>query len=121
MMSGYRAAGNDEDTEAVAKFIVTDVFGNAVIATFASWDHVTRHTEMVGKEDQVKAAIEHPDVVYEGRTPNHKLFTARNITTGFWASSITVAVVQYGKGVGYLNTAYLTTLDPKGNILWKRP
>ena len=57
----------------MAKFVVADVFGQTVIATFASWDHVIRHTEMMGKEDQVKAAIEHPDIVYEGRTPAHKL------------------------------------------------
>jgi hypothetical protein len=101
----------------VAKFIVTDGFGQTVIATFASWDHVTLHPEMVGKEEQVKAAIERPDVVYEGRTPEHKVFTARNITTGFWAGSITIAVVRYRKGIGYLNTAYLTTLEPKGKIL----
>jgi len=105
----------------VAKFIVTDVFGQTVIATFASWDHVTLHSEMVGKEEQVKAAIERPDIVYEGRTPEHKVLTARNITTGFWAGSITVAVVRYRKGIGYLNTAYLTTLEPKGKVLWQRP
>ena len=105
----------------MAKFIVTDVFGQTVIATFASWDHVTLHTEMVGKEEQVKAAIENPDAVYEGRTPEHKVFTARNIKTGFWVRSITVAVVRYKKGTGYLNTAYLTTLEPKGTILWRRP
>jgi hypothetical protein len=57
----------------VARFIVTDVFGQTVIAIFASWDHVTLHAEMIGKEDQVKAAIETPDTVYEGRTPEHKL------------------------------------------------
>jgi hypothetical protein len=95
----------------VAKFIVTDVFGDTVIATFASWDHVTLHTEMVGKEDQVKAAIARPD----------KVFTARNIMTGFWAGSITVAVVRYRSGIGYLNTAYVATLEPQGRILWQRP
>jgi len=106
----------------VVKFTVTDVFGQTVIATFASWDHVTQHhPEMVGKEEQVKAAIEHPHVVYEGRTPEHKVFTARNITTGFWAGSITVAVVRYRKDIGYLNTAYLTAQEPKGRILWQRP
>jgi hypothetical protein len=105
----------------VAKFVVTDVFGDTVIATFASWDHVTLHTEMVGKEEQVKAALERPDVVYEGRTSEHKVFTARNITTGFWANSLTVAVVRYRKGIGYLNTAYLTTLNPTGRVLWQRP
>jgi hypothetical protein len=106
----------------VAKFIVVDVFGQTVIATYASWDHLTqRHAEMVGKEDQVKEAIETPDVVYEGRTPEHKLFTARNIKTGFWAGHITVAVVRYTKGIGYLNTAYLTTLEPKGRVLWQHP
>ena len=105
----------------MAKFVVADVFGQTVIATFASWDHVTRHTEMVGKEEQVKDAIQHPDIVYEGRTAAHKIFTTRNITAGFWAGSITVVVVQYRKDVGYLNTAYLTTLDPKGRILWQHP
>ena len=51
----------------MAKFVVADVFGQTVIATFASWDHVTRHAEMAGKEEQVKDAIQHPDIVYEGR------------------------------------------------------
>jgi hypothetical protein len=101
----------------VAKFIGTDVFGQTVIATFVSWDHATLHTKMVGKEDYVKAAIERPDVVYEGRTLKHKLFTARNIKAGLWAGSITVTGVQYRRNIGYLNTAYLTTLEPKGKIL----
>jgi hypothetical protein len=106
----------------VAKFIVTDVFGQTVIATYASWDHVIQHhAEMVGKEVLAREAIENPDKVYEGRTPEHKIFAARNIKTGFWAGGITVAVVRYRKGMGYLNTAYLATLEPNGRVLWQRP
>ena len=106
----------------MANFIVTDRFGQTVIATYASWDHVIqRHSEMAGKEDQVKEAIENPDVVYEGRTSEHKIFSAQNIKAGFWAGSITMAVVRYKKDVGYLNTAYFTTLKPKGRVLWQRP
>jgi hypothetical protein len=57
----------------------------------------------------------------QGRTPEHKIFAARNIKTGFWAGSITVAVVRYRKGMGYLNTAYLATLEPNGRVLWQHP
>lgn len=46
----------------MAKFVVADVVGQTGIATFASWEHVSRYTEMSGEEDQVKSAINHPDV-----------------------------------------------------------
>ena len=35
----------------MAKLIVTDVFGQTVLATFASWDHVTLHSDMKAFDD----------------------------------------------------------------------
>ncbi len=102
------------------KFVVTDRFGNTVIASYAAWDHVTQgHPEMMGKEALVQQAVENPDQVHDGRTSTHKLFTAR-VNSGFYAGSLVVAVVRYQRGVGYLNTAYLSGLAPKGAMIWKR-
>jgi hypothetical protein len=102
------------------KFIATDVFGNTVVGSLSAWSHVqTRHPEMIGREDQVKVAIEQPVSVHQDDTPNVSLFTGQVITTGFWKDSFPVAVVEYIKsGNGYLKTAYLSTLGPRGTKIW---
>ena len=102
------------------KFTASDVFGNTVIGPLSAWSHVEkRHAEMVGREDQVKVAIEQPVSVHEGNTPNTKVFKGEPISTGFWQDSFVVAIVEYVKnGTGYMRTAYLSTRDPGGVRLW---
>jgi len=105
------------------KFIATDVFGRTVIGSLGACDHAERgHPEIVGREDQVKVAIEQPVSVHEGNDADTLLFRGQTITTGFWKNSLPVAVVEYIKnGNGYLRTAYLSTLEPKGGQLWPPP
>jgi long-subunit acyl-CoA synthetase (AMP-forming) len=105
------------------KFIATDVFGRTVIGSLAAWSHAERgHPEMVGREDQVKVAIEQPAAVHEGNAPGILLFRGQTITAGFWKNSFPVAVVEYIKsGNGYMRTAYLSTLDPSGAQIWPPP
>lgn len=102
------------------KFIATDVFGNSVVGSLSAWSHVeSHHPEMVGREDQVKVAIEQPVSVHRGEAPDVSLFKGQVITTGFWKDSFPVAVVEHIKsGNGYLKTAYLSTLDPRGTKIW---
>jgi hypothetical protein len=89
--------------------------GTTVIGADVDWLHViTGHPEMQGRELFVGRAISNPDQVFQGNKPNRKTFVARNITTGFWAGYLTVAIVRYDArhNTGYLVTAYLAPSTP---------
>jgi hypothetical protein len=105
------------------KFNATDVFGQTVVGSFAAWDHVKKgHPEMAGREDQVKTAIEQPVTVHEGNKPHTLVFRGQQIAKGFWRNASVLAVVEYRRnGDGYLNTAYLDTLEPPGAVKWRKP
>jgi hypothetical protein len=107
------------------EFMATDVFGQKVVATTKTWiDHVIkRHPEMAGQEHRTKDAIENPDTVIEGNRPSHKVFAGHRIQgSGFaYGGKRVVAVIEYDQARnGYLITAYTTTLDPPGKVLWIR-
>lgn len=80
---------------------------------------------MAGQENLVKEAIENPETVHQGNTPDHKMFKGFQIPgTGFkFGGGSIVAVVFYRpvSGGGELTTAYLTILSPQGKVLWKHP
>jgi len=108
-----------------SEFIATDVFGRNVVATTKTWfDHIAkRHPEMAGQERRVKDAIQNPETVSQGNTPSHRVFAGHRIQgSGFaYGGKRVVAVVRYDPAEnGYLTTAYMTTLDPPGKVLWTR-
>lgn len=79
------------------------------------------HSEMTDKEDLVKSAIEKPVAVHLGNTATDRLFRGEAISSGFWKGSFAVVVVEYNKqNVGFLRTAYLSSLEPRGTIIWSR-
>ena len=102
------------------KFIATDVFGRTVLAESTAWDHVEkRPKEMIGREDQVKVAIEHPTSVHKGNTPDTMVFKGEAFAAGFWKDYSIIAVLEYTKNAtGYLRTAYLTNREPRGARIW---
>jgi hypothetical protein len=104
------------------KFTVTDVFGQSVFGSFAAWSHVEkRHVEMTGREDQVKAAIEKPLSVHEGNKANRLVYRGQQIASGFWRNAHVIAVVEYRRNKdGYLDTAYMDTLEPPGAVKWPK-
>jgi hypothetical protein len=107
----------------MAKFVVTDSFGNAVECTESQWnDHVIkRHPEMIGREDAVIAAIATPVSVFQGNTGNSKAFMGPRIPAGFWAGATPIAVVRYQKAAGFLVTAYIGSPGPDWRQIWARP
>ena len=107
------------------EFTATDAFGQNVVAKTKTWtDHVIkRHPEMAGQEHRVRDAIESPETVSQGNTPSHRVLAGRRIQGGGFAygGKRVIAVVRYDRaGNGYLTTAYLTTLEPPGKVLWTR-
>jgi hypothetical protein len=106
----------------VAKFTITDIFGQTVVGSFSAWDHLVKgHSEMADKEEHVKQAIEHPLAVHLGNTPADRLFRGSTIQTGFWNGSFVVVVVEYNKqNVGFLRTAYLSNREPQGAMIWRK-
>jgi hypothetical protein len=104
----------------VSKFVVTDVFGNTVIGSFAAWDHVTRrHPELKDKESIIEETITSPKAVYKTSDSARLMFKGAMILSGFWKDTFPVAVVEYGqRALGHLITAYLSTSEPRGNRKW---
>jgi hypothetical protein len=104
----------------VSKFVVTDVFGNTVIGSFAAWDHAVRgHPELKDKESLIEMAIASPTSVHETSNAVRYAFRGATISSGFWSNSFPIAVVQYRqKDLGYLITAYLTTTETRGSRKW---
>jgi hypothetical protein len=104
----------------VARFTITDAFGYTVVGSFSAWDHLVKgHPEMTDKEDAVKSAIERPATVHLGNTAADRLFMGKALTAGFWKGSSPIVVVEYNKqNVGFLRTAYLSNLAPKGAKIW---
>jgi hypothetical protein len=103
------------------KFTATDVFGNTVTGESVAWNHVEkRHKEMIGREDQVRGAIEQPTSVHKGNTPDTMVFNGEPFAAGFWRGYSTIAVVEYTKNnTGYLRTAYLSNREPRGARIWR--
>lgn len=104
----------------MSKFVVSDVFGQTVVGSFSAWDHVVDgHPEMADKLDLVKQAISAPKSVHETGTSTRRLIRSETITSGFWKGSFVKVLVNYTKGgVGFLITAYLDTLEPRGKQIW---
>lgn len=76
---------------------------------------------MIDKEDEAKRAKGKPVAVHLGNTAADRVFRGEVISSGFWKGSFPVVVVAYDKtNVGFLRTAYLTNLEPKGTNIWPR-
>jgi uncharacterized protein YuzE len=70
---------------------------------------------MIDQEELVKRTIFSPTSVRETSDPARRLFRGATITTGFWKGSFPKVLLRYTKnGVGFLLTAYLDTLEPRG-------
>ena len=106
----------------MSRFTISDIFGQTVVGSFSAWDHIVKgHTEMIDKEEAVKHAIEKLVTVHLGNTASDRLFRGETFTSGFWNGSFAVVVVEYNKqNVGFLRTAYLSGLEPRGTIIWSR-
>jgi hypothetical protein len=84
---------------------------------------IIRHPELKDQEDLVKQAIEKPaSVIEKPGQPDDRFFVGETIAgSGFnLGGKRVVAVVNYTGGSKF-ETAYATTLPPKGNVIWKRP
>jgi len=104
----------------VSKFVITDIFGQTVVGSFSAWNHVIDgYKEMIDQEELVKRAISSPTSVHETSDPLRRLFRGATITTGFWKGNFPKVLLRYTKnGVGFLLTAYLDTLEPRGKKIW---
>jgi hypothetical protein len=106
----------------MARFTVSDVFAQTVVGPYAAWDHAIKyHPEMKDKENEAKRAIEKPVAVYLGNTAADRLFRGETLASGFWKGAFPVVVVEYNnQNIGFLRTAYLSTLEPKGAVIWPK-
>ena len=77
---------------------------------------------MAGRVNDVRSAIERPISVHQGETNADRLFRGERLQSGFWKGNFPVVVVTYrsGAGLGFLKTAYLSTLEPVGVLLWRK-
>jgi hypothetical protein len=104
------------------RFDVTDRWGQLIQVTARRWQkHVIHfHPELANQENLVKDAIQNPEAVLEGDTPDDKKFVGKIISGGNASKlvgRVVVAVVNYANGSKF-QTAYATRPPLKGKVIW---
>jgi hypothetical protein len=108
-------------------FSATDVFGRIVHMSATRWNTyvLRKRSHFAGKERLVIDAIENPDVVYEGNTPEHKVFKGlKSSGPGFYFGNTSVVVVVWyplGGTEGHVTTVYTAPDVLMRKVLWKHP
>ena len=76
---------------------------------------ITRHPEILDKENELKAALENPEFIKRSLDDS-------NILLFYKASGkeYIVVVVKDAGGGGFILTAYITDFIKEGDIVWKK-
>ena len=74
----------------------------------------TKHPEVIGKEEEVKAALESPDEIRESRKDEKVHLHYKK------AGNYSMCVVTKSNGEGFVITAYLTDRIKEGKQIYKR-
>jgi hypothetical protein len=61
-------------------WMTTSVHGNVIYLYERDWEHLKKHPEMIGREDEIKLAVESPTLVREGKYPDSCAFDSPSTT-----------------------------------------
>lgn len=88
-------------------FRVTDRWGDLIVLTQKDWDRiVAKRPDVEPYVNEVRRTLETPNVVFEGRWPDTKVFYAKNLLAApFWGCYVAVAV-WYTAFPGAIRTVY---------------
>ena len=92
------------------------VNGVPVRLTYARWYHIVEnHDEMASRFHEVLEVVEEPDLVVRGNAGALK--AARHLGKRNW---LVVVYREVSRNDGFVITAYLLDIRPKGRITWRR-
>lgn len=88
-------------------FRVTDRWGDQIVLTEEDWDRITaKRPDVQPYRDEVRRTLEEPNVVFEGRWPDTKVFYAKDLLGApFWGCYVAVAV-RYTHHPATIRTVY---------------
>jgi hypothetical protein len=114
-------------------FEAIDYEGTPVVLSRATWqakaggEQLGNHPEVRSYLDEVKAAIEFPDLVFQStRDERSRIFYRLRVGQGDFAGKHLVVIIKYVQRAesrrGYVSTIYLSrAVYSRGPILWPRP
>jgi hypothetical protein len=93
----------------VELFRLTDQFGDEIVLTDADWQRIARkHPEIEPYISEVESTLRDPDVVYEGRYTDSKVFYGKSrVTHRPFGGCYLAVVVRYSTQPASIRTAYL--------------
>ncbi len=90
-------------------FTVTDRWGDLIVLTQEDWGRISaKHPGIEPYVDEVRRTLERPNIVYEGRYPDSKVFYAKDLLSdipSFWGCYVAV-IVRYSKQPATIRTVY---------------
>jgi hypothetical protein len=102
-------------------FRVTDPWGDEIVLTQADWDRiVSKRPDVQPYRDEVRRTLEAPNVVYEGRWPDTKVFYAKDLMNAPFRGCYVAAAVRYNVQPATIRTVYfpLNIQARLGNLLY---
>jgi len=99
-------------------FEVVTPLGFSVRVTRKRWALITttKHPIMTGREDVVRATLEHPDEVRRSQSDDHVFLFYQAERPSRWVC----AVAKQGDGRGFLIIAYPTDAIKEGTKVWPK-
>jgi hypothetical protein len=91
----------------MAIFSVTDRWGKEIVLTEEDWGRLTqKRPDVAGYLEEIQRTLEAPNVVFEGRWPETKVFYAKDLLgSPFWGCYVAVAV-RYTPQPASIRTVY---------------
>jgi len=103
-------------------FVVTDPEGRNVGLSEERWQQhiLARHPFLRNFVQEIRAAIERPQIIQAGNRPSTLVYTGQPIPFGFHKGEVIRAIVFFDRVYrqGEILTAYITSQNYKGAIVW---
>lgn len=97
-------------------FQIVCKLGFSVKLTEERYFHIiTRHPEILDKEDKIKEAVSNPDFIKGSKFDSNVALFYKSV-----AKDYIVVVVKKTGYDGFVITAYLTDFVKEGDIIWKK-
>jgi hypothetical protein len=98
--------------------LLSDHQGRAIRLTEERRNHILRHPEMVGLDEDIERAVATPDSVVESVSDTETRLYYRYLAQTLVGPKYLCVVVKVLPGDAFVITAYLTDNVKKGRVLW---
>lgn len=98
--------------------VFRDYGGLAIRLTDERRQHLLRHPEMVGLDDDIERALVTPDSVVESTSDSETRLYYRHLAQTLVGPKYLCVVVKVHLGDAFVITAYLTDKVKRGRALW---